>query len=206
MVRLRKRLSVATVRNRRRHKEGAEDRMSVDKCLKPEAPRGNEYSVPVSIVEARLSKALSILKLRMEDGRWISDEVEIKNQVVEHFQNLYTSSNPTGIVEALSNVHMKTGALLLDGNTLNYFGKNIPINLVVAVVTEIVLVGGAEYYRIINGLGRRSLKYSWTTQLSDLPSTSKAVPRGALPEILGTKLTSSVGNTSTPKKITSSTL
>ncbi|XP_022870230.1 chlorophyll a-b binding protein CP26, chloroplastic-like [Olea europaea var. sylvestris] len=46
----------------------------------------------------------------------------------------------------------QTGALLLDGNTLNYFGKNIPINLIVAVVAEIVLVGGAEYYRIINGL------------------------------------------------------
>lgn len=49
-------------------------------------------------------------------------------------------------------VWFKTGALLLDGNTLNYFGKNIPINLIVAVVAEVVLVGGAEYYRIINGL------------------------------------------------------
>ncbi|OWM83354.1 hypothetical protein CDL15_Pgr012835 [Punica granatum] len=49
-------------------------------------------------------------------------------------------------------VWFKTGALLLDGNTLNYFGKNIPINLVVAVIAEVVLVGGAEYYRIINGL------------------------------------------------------
>ena len=47
---------------------------------------------------------------------------------------------------------MQTGALLLDGNTLNYFGKNIPINLVVAVIAEVVLLGGAEYYRIINGL------------------------------------------------------
>lgn len=47
---------------------------------------------------------------------------------------------------------MQTGALLLDGNTLNYFGKNIPINLVLAVIAEVVLVGGAEYYRIINGL------------------------------------------------------
>jgi len=47
---------------------------------------------------------------------------------------------------------MQTGALLLDGGTLNYFGKPIPINLIVAVVAEIVLVGGAEYYRIINGL------------------------------------------------------
>jgi light-harvesting complex II chlorophyll a/b binding protein 5 len=47
---------------------------------------------------------------------------------------------------------MQTGALLLDGNTLNYFGKSIPINLVLAVVAEIILVGGAEYYRIINGL------------------------------------------------------
>ncbi|KAK4803282.1 hypothetical protein SAY86_001485 [Trapa natans] len=49
-------------------------------------------------------------------------------------------------------VWFKTGALLLDGNTLNYFGKNIPINLIVAVIAEVVLVGGAEYYRIINGL------------------------------------------------------
>ncbi|KAK6246691.1 Chlorophyll A-B binding protein - like 10 [Theobroma cacao] len=49
-------------------------------------------------------------------------------------------------------VWFKTGALLLDGNTLNYFGKNIPINLVVAVIAEIILVGGAEYYRIINVL------------------------------------------------------
>ncbi|KAI3758739.1 hypothetical protein L6452_06310 [Arctium lappa] len=49
-------------------------------------------------------------------------------------------------------VWFKTGALLLDGNTLNYFGKNIPINLVLAVVAEVVLVGGAEYYRITNGL------------------------------------------------------
>lgn len=47
---------------------------------------------------------------------------------------------------------LQTGALLLDGNTLNYFGKNIPINLAVAIVAEVVLVGGAEYYRIINGL------------------------------------------------------
>ncbi|KAJ0024859.1 hypothetical protein Pint_06902 [Pistacia integerrima] len=51
-------------------------------------------------------------------------------------------------------VWFKTGALLLDGNTLNYFGKNIPINLVLAVIAEVVLVGGAEYYRIINGLVR----------------------------------------------------
>lgn len=48
--------------------------------------------------------------------------------------------------------YMQTGALLLDGNTLNYFGKNIPINLVLAVVAEVVLLGGAEYYRITNGL------------------------------------------------------
>ena len=47
---------------------------------------------------------------------------------------------------------MQTGALLLDGNTLNYFGNSIPINLVVAVIAEVILVGGAEYYRITNGL------------------------------------------------------
>lgn len=49
-------------------------------------------------------------------------------------------------------VWFKTGALLLDGNTLNYFGKNIPINLIFAVVAEVVLLGGAEYYRLTNGL------------------------------------------------------
>ncbi|KAK6940423.1 Chlorophyll A-B binding protein [Dillenia turbinata] len=49
-------------------------------------------------------------------------------------------------------VWFKTGALLLDGNTLNYFGKSIPINLIFAIIAEVVLVGGAEYYRIINGL------------------------------------------------------
>jgi hypothetical protein len=47
---------------------------------------------------------------------------------------------------------LQTGALLLDGNTLNYFGSSIPINLIVAVAAEVVLVGGAEYYRITNGL------------------------------------------------------
>ncbi|CAD5178054.1 unnamed protein product [Musa acuminata subsp. malaccensis] len=58
------------------------------------------------------------------------------------------------LILSITKIHacLQTGALLLDGNTLNYFGKNIPINLVVAVVAEIVLVGGAEYYRIINGL------------------------------------------------------
>ena len=51
---------------------------------------------------------------------------------------------------------LQTGALLLDGNTLNYFGKNIPINLIVAVIAEVVLLGGAEYYRITNGLVYRT--------------------------------------------------
>lgn len=49
-------------------------------------------------------------------------------------------------------VWFKTGALLLDGGTLSYFGASIPINLIAAVVAEVVLVGGAEYYRATNGL------------------------------------------------------
>ncbi|KAE9620983.1 hypothetical protein Lal_00019377 [Lupinus albus] len=49
-------------------------------------------------------------------------------------------------------VWFKTGALLLDGNTLNYFGKPIPINLVVAVIAEVLLLGSAEYYRFNNAL------------------------------------------------------
>jgi hypothetical protein len=44
----------------------------------------------------------------------------------------------------------QTGALLLDGNTLSYFGANIPVNLAFAVISEVILVGGAEYYRSTN--------------------------------------------------------
>ncbi len=44
----------------------------------------------------------------------------------------------------------QTGALLLDGNTLSYFGANIPVNLAAAVIAEVLLVGGAEYYRSTN--------------------------------------------------------
>lgn len=49
-------------------------------------------------------------------------------------------------------VWFKTGALLLDGNTLQYFGSRIPINLFVAVIAEAILLGGAEYYRATNAL------------------------------------------------------
>ncbi|KAL8133653.1 chlorophyll a-b binding protein CP26, chloroplastic-like [Apium graveolens] len=38
------------------------------------------------------------------------------------------------------------------GLRVYYFGKNIPINLVPAIVFEVVLLGGAEYYKITNGL------------------------------------------------------
>ncbi|KAF3641484.1 hypothetical protein FXO38_21613 [Capsicum annuum] len=60
--------------------------------------------------------------------------------------------NKFGVNCASEAVWFKTRALILDGNTLNYFGKNIPINLVLVIVVEVVLVGSAEYYRIINGL------------------------------------------------------
>lgn len=60
--------------------------------------------------------------------------------------------NKFGAVCGPEAVWFKTGALLLDGNTLSYFGASIPINLVVAVIAEVILVGGAEYYRATNGL------------------------------------------------------
>ncbi|MCO5547871.1 hypothetical protein L7F22_001323 [Adiantum nelumboides] len=47
-------------------------------------------------------------------------------------------------------VWFKTGALLLDGGSIEYFGATVPINLAVAVIAEVVLVGGAEYYRASN--------------------------------------------------------
>ncbi|KAF2564786.1 hypothetical protein F2Q70_00017283 [Brassica cretica] len=71
-------------------------------------------------------------------------------------------------------VWFKTGALLLDGNTLNYFGKNIPINLVLAVVAEVVLLGGAEYYRIPNGLKSIGFRMIFSVKKrSRLPYNSK---------------------------------
>eukprot|EP00249_Psilotum_nudum_P028820 c38759_g1_i1 orf=1232-2077(+) len=50
-------------------------------------------------------------------------------------------------------VWFKTGALLLDGGTLSYFGATVPVNLVAAVIAEVLLVGGAEYFRIQNKQG-----------------------------------------------------
>jgi hypothetical protein len=44
----------------------------------------------------------------------------------------------------------QTGALLLEGDSLQYFGATIPVNLAAAVIAEVVLVGGAEYYRSTN--------------------------------------------------------
>lgn len=39
---------------------------------------------------------------------------------------------------------------MLEGDTIKYFGANIPVNLAVATIAEIILVGGAEYYRSTN--------------------------------------------------------
>ena len=41
---------------------------------------------------------------------------------------------------------LQTGALVLHGVMLWYFGASIPINLIAAVIVEVILVGGAEYY------------------------------------------------------------
>jgi light-harvesting complex II chlorophyll a/b binding protein 5 len=58
--------------------------------------------------------------------------------------------NRSGAVCGPEAVWFKTGALLLDGNTLSYFGASIPVNLAAAVIAEVILVGGAEYYRSTN--------------------------------------------------------
>lgn len=58
--------------------------------------------------------------------------------------------NKFGAVCGPEAVWWKTGALLLEGDTLKYFGATIPLNLAAAVIAEIVLVGGAEYYRSTN--------------------------------------------------------
>ena len=45
---------------------------------------------------------------------------------------------------------LQTGAQLLEGDSLQYFGLTIPLNLAAATIAEVVLVGGAEYYRAKN--------------------------------------------------------
>ncbi|CAI7857185.1 unnamed protein product, partial [Closterium sp. NIES-54] len=44
-------------------------------------------------------------------------------------------------------VWFKTGALLLEGDSIQYLGATIPVNLAIATLAEVVLVGGAEFYR-----------------------------------------------------------
>lgn len=58
--------------------------------------------------------------------------------------------NKFGAVCGPEAVWWKTGALLLDGDTIQYFGATVPVNLFAAIIAEVVLVGGAEYYRSTN--------------------------------------------------------
>ena len=102
--------------------------------------------------------------------------------LIFYFNNLNTiiirnQINPSTFRTKIGGLSMRlqTGALLLDGNTLNYFGKSIPINLVVAVIAEIVLVGGAEYYRIINGLVRTFFFLAFYISSLQLQATINAV-------------------------------
>eukprot|EP00475_Leptophrys_vorax_P019942 TRINITY_DN272_c0_g2_i1.p2 TRINITY_DN272_c0_g2~~TRINITY_DN272_c0_g2_i1.p2 ORF type:complete len:307 (+),score=23.50 TRINITY_DN272_c0_g2_i1:93-923(+) len=55
--------------------------------------------------------------------------------------------NKFGAVCGPEAVWFRTGALLLEGDSIQYFGNTIPVNLVVATLAEVVLVGGAEFYR-----------------------------------------------------------
>lgn len=58
--------------------------------------------------------------------------------------------NKFGAVCGPEAVWWKTGALLLEGDSIKYFGATVPLNLAAAVIAEVILVGGAEYYRSTN--------------------------------------------------------
>lgn len=58
--------------------------------------------------------------------------------------------NKFGAVCGPEAVWFKTGAVLLEGDTIKYFGADVPFNLAAATIAEIILVGGAEYYRSTN--------------------------------------------------------
>jgi hypothetical protein len=67
------------------------------------------------------------------------------------FCDLHSKLRMTFSIEVLNPCRLlQTGALLLEGDTLKYFGATIPLNLAAAVIAEVVLVGGAEYYRSTN--------------------------------------------------------
>ncbi|KAL9263542.1 Chlorophyll a-b binding protein CP26, chloroplastic-like protein, partial [Drosera capensis] len=68
------------------------------------------------------------------------------------FNKYGANCGPEAVWFKVGTMPSNTRELLLDGNTLNYLGNNIPINLIVAVITEVILVGGAECYRITNSL------------------------------------------------------
>eukprot|EP00243_Klebsormidium_subtile_P014207 TRINITY_DN9985_c0_g1_i1.p1 TRINITY_DN9985_c0_g1~~TRINITY_DN9985_c0_g1_i1.p1 ORF type:complete len:340 (+),score=82.50 TRINITY_DN9985_c0_g1_i1:118-1137(+) len=58
--------------------------------------------------------------------------------------------NRSGLPCGPEAVWWKTGAQLLEGESLQWCGITIPLNLAAATIAEIVLVGGAEYYRSAN--------------------------------------------------------
>nr|PNR56022.1 hypothetical protein PHYPA_006919 [Physcomitrium patens] len=58
--------------------------------------------------------------------------------------------NKFGAVCGPEAVWRKTGGLLLEGDSIKYFGATIPINLAAAVIAEVILVRGAEFYRSTN--------------------------------------------------------
>lgn len=64
----------------------------------------------------------------------------------------------------------QTGGLLLEGDSIKYFGATIPINLAAAVIAEVILVRGAEFYRILTDYTQEERSTLWVLPM--IPNSS----------------------------------
>lgn len=78
--------------------------------------------------------------------------------------------NKFGAVCGPEAVWRKTGGLLLEGDSIKYFGANIPINLAAAVIAEVILVRGAEFYRILTDYTQEERSTLWVLPM--IPNSS----------------------------------
>ncbi|XP_024374442.1 chlorophyll a-b binding protein CP26, chloroplastic isoform X3 [Physcomitrium patens] len=78
--------------------------------------------------------------------------------------------NKFGAVCGPEAVWRKTGGLLLEGDSIKYFGATIPINLAAAVIAEVILVRGAEFYRILTDYTQEERSTLWVLPM--IPNSS----------------------------------
>lgn len=132
--------------------------LRISTSIKPTSsstPAGPCSALPGSFSPRHLTSTAPFAAPRLSGGRYVSI-LHISQLVHNHLTHQNLQSNAHQFI-ATQAPHPKwlcfvvqTGALLLDGDTLQYFGATVPVNLAAAVIAEVILVGGAEYYRSTN--------------------------------------------------------